>query len=108
MEEVFTMFTQTKRKMFTIDITQKVCLYAVKRKQKTGCKEMNIVRFNKQKAKCALICAGKTQIQLAQEMTLSRPCLSKAMNGGSVTTNTAKRIAAALDVPLEELVESEA
>ena len=98
------MFTQTKRKMFTIDITQKVCydLYAVKRKQKTGCKEMNIVRFNKQKAKCALICTGKTQIQLAQEMTLSRPCLSKAMNA-----NTAKRIAAALGVPLEELAESE-
>lgn len=103
------MFTQTKRKMFTVDITQKVCydLYAVKRKQKTGCKEMNIVRFNKQKAKCALICTGKTQIQLAQEMTLSRPCLSKAMNGGSVNANTAKRIAAALGVPLEELVESE-
>ena len=39
--------------------------------------------------------------------TLSRPCLSKAMNGGSVNANTAKRIAAALGVPLEELVESE-
>lgn len=103
------MFTQTKRKMFTIDIIHKVRydFYAVKRKQKTDCKEMNIVRFNKQKAKCALICTGKTQIQLAQEMTLSRPCLSKAMNGGSVNANTAKRIAAALGVPLEELVESE-
>lgn len=29
------------------------------------------------------------------------------MNGGSVNANTAKRIAAALGVPLEELVESE-
>ncbi len=56
------------------------------------------MRFDTQKAKCALICTGKTQIQLAQEMTLSHPCLSKAMNGGSVNTNTAKRIAAALGV----------
>lgn len=39
------------------------------------------MRFNKQKAKCALICTGKTQIELAQEMTLSRPCLRSPVRG---------------------------
>lgn len=93
--------------MFTVDIIIKICytIFAVNGKQICDCMEVNEMRFNKQKVKCALICTGKTQIQLAQEMTLSRPCLSKAMNGGSVTTNTAKRIAAALNVPLEELIE---
>lgn len=95
--------------MFTIDIIIEICytVFAVNGKQICDCMGVNKMRFNKQKVKCALICTGKTQIQLAEEMTLSRPCLSKAMNGGSVTANTAKRIAAALGVPLEELVESE-
>lgn len=48
------------------------------------------MRFNKQKAKCALICTGKTQLQLAEELTLSRPCMCKAMNGGSINPNTAR------------------
>lgn len=95
--------------MFTVDIIIEICytVFAVNGKQTCDCMGVNKMRFNKQKVKCALICTGKTQIQLAEEMTLSRPCLSKAMNGGSVTANTAKRIAAALGVPLEELVESE-
>lgn len=95
--------------MFTVDIIIEICytVFAVNCKQMCDCMGVNKMRFNKQKVKCALICTGKTQIQLAEEMTLSRPCLSKAMNGGSVTANTAKRIAAALGVPLEELVESE-
>lgn len=95
--------------MFTVDIIIEICYtaFAVNGKQMCDCMGVNKMRFNKQKVKCALICTGKTQIQLAEEMTLSRPCLSKAMNGGSVTANTAKRIAAALGVPLEELVESE-
>ena len=93
--------------MFTVDIVIKICytIFAVISKQIRDCMGVNKMRFNKQKVKCALICTGKTQIQLAQEMTLSRPCLSKAMNGGSVTANTAKRIAAALGVPLDELIE---
>lgn len=95
--------------MFTVDIIIEICytVFAVNSKQMCDCMGVNKMRFNKQKVKCALICTGKTQIQLAEEMTLSRPCLSKAMNGGSVTANTAKRIAAALGVPREELVESE-
>lgn len=95
--------------MFTVDIIIKICytIFVVNGKQICNYMEVTKMRFNKQKAKCALICTGKTQIQLAQEMTLSRPCLSKAMNGGSVNTNTAKRIAAALGVPLDELIESE-
>lgn len=93
--------------MFTVDIIIEICytIFAVNSKQIDCCTEVNKMRLNKQKVKCALICTGKTQIQLAQEITLSRPCLSKAMNGGSVNTNTAKRIAAALGVPLDELKE---
>lgn len=63
------------------------------------------MRFDKCKVKCALICTGKNQSQLADELMISRPCINKAMNGGSINSNTAKRIADALGVEVESLIE---
>ena len=63
------------------------------------------MNFSIKKAKCALIRSGKTQVQLSKELFLSRPCISKAMNGGSITSNTAQRIASALGVTVESLLE---
>ena len=63
------------------------------------------MNFNIKKAKCALVRSGKTQVQLSRELILSRPCISRAMNGGSITNNTARRIASALGVTEESLLE---
>ena len=63
------------------------------------------MNFSIKKAKCALIRSGKTQVQLSKELFLSRPCISKAMNGGSITSNTAQRIASALGVSVESLLD---
>ena len=89
--------------MFTLDYISKQCYsnYADKSKQKRSGR----MNFNIQKAKCALIRSGKTQVQLSKELILSRPCISKAMNGGSITSNTARRIASALGVTVESLLD---
>lgn len=63
------------------------------------------MKLDKQKAKCALIHSGKTQTQIANELIISRPCVSKAVNGGAINKNTARRLAAALGVPVENLLE---
>ena len=57
------------------------------------------MNFSIKKAKCALIRSGKTQVQLSKELFLSRPCIS------SITSNTAQRIASALGVSVESLLE---
>lgn len=62
------------------------------------------MNFDIKETKCALIRSGKTQVQLSEELFLSRPCVSKAMNGGSITHNTAMRIAKALGVSVESLI----
>lgn len=62
------------------------------------------MNFDIKEAKCALIRSDKTQVQLSEELCLSRPCVSKAMNGGSITHNTAMRIAKALGVSVESLI----
>lgn len=63
------------------------------------------MKFNAQRAKCALIRAKKTQTQLSEELKISRQCISKAVNGGNIATTTAHCIAQALGVPMETLLE---
>lgn len=65
------------------------------------------MKFNKVKAKTALLVAGKTQCELAETLELSRRWVGAAFNGRNISAKTARHIAAALGVPLEELVESE-
>ena len=65
------------------------------------------MRFDKVKAKTALLVAGKTQSDLAESLELSRRWLGAAFNGGSISEKTARHIAAALGVSVESLMDSE-
>lgn len=65
------------------------------------------MRFNKVKVKTALLVAGKTQCQIAESTELSRRWVGAAFNGRNVSEKVGRRIAAALGVPLEELLEKE-
>ena len=63
------------------------------------------MRFDKVKAKTALLVAGKTQSDLAESLELSRRWVGAAFNGGSISKKTARHIAAALGVSVESLME---
>lgn len=64
------------------------------------------MRFNKVKAKTALLTLGKTQTQIAEELELSRRWIGAAFNGEkSISEKTAHHIAAALGVTVEDLKE---
>lgn len=63
------------------------------------------MKFNELKAKTALLSMNKTQSSLAASIGLSRRWVGTAFNGGNISEKTARRIAAALGVPLEELTE---
>ena len=63
------------------------------------------MRFDKVKAKTALLVAGKTQSDLAKSLELSRRWVGAAFNGGSISEKTARHIAAALGVSVESLME---
>lgn len=65
------------------------------------------MRFNSTKAKTALLILGKTQIELAESLNLSRRWVGSAFNGGSISEKTARHIAAALGVDISEIIESE-
>ena len=65
------------------------------------------MRFEKVKAKTALLVAGKTQSDLAKSLELSRRWVGAAFNGGSISEKTARHIAAALGVSVESLMDSE-
>lgn len=65
------------------------------------------MRFDKVKAKTALLVAGKTQSDLAESLELSRRWVDAAFNGGSISEKTARHIAAALGVSVESLMDSE-
>lgn len=65
------------------------------------------MRFDKVKAKTALLVAGKTQSDLAKSLELSRRWVGAAFNGGSISEKTARHIAAALGVSVESLMDSE-
>lgn len=65
------------------------------------------MRFDKVKAKIALLVAGKTQSDLAESLELSRRWVGAAFNGGSISEKTARHIAAALGVSVESLMDSE-
>lgn len=65
------------------------------------------MRFDKVKAKTALLVAGKTQSDLAESPELSRRWVGAAFNGGSISEKTARHIAAALGVSVESLMDSE-
>lgn len=65
------------------------------------------MRFDKVKAKTALLVAGKTQSDLAESLELSRRWVGAAFNGGSISEKTARHIAAALGVSVESLMGSE-
>ncbi len=65
------------------------------------------MRFDKVKAKTALLVAGKTQSDLAESLELSRRWVGAAFNGGSISEKTARHIAAALGVSVESLMDSE-
>ena len=62
------------------------------------------MRFDKVKAKTALLVAGKTQSDLAESLELSRRWVGAAFNGGSISEKTARHIAAALGVSVESLM----
>lgn len=64
-----------------------------------------MMRFSIAKAKTALLVKGKTQCELAKNLELSRRWVGAAFNGRNISEKTARHIAAALGVPLEELVE---
>ena len=63
------------------------------------------MRFDKVKAKTALLVAGKTQSDLAESLELSRRWVGAAFNGGSISEKTARHIATALGVTVESLME---
>lgn len=63
------------------------------------------MRFDKVKAKTALLVAGKTQSDLAKSLELSRRWVGAAFNGGGISEKTARHIAAALGVSVESLME---
>lgn len=63
------------------------------------------MRFDKVKAKNALLVAGKTQSDLAESLELSRRWVGAAFNGGSISEKTARHIATALGVTVESLME---
>ena len=65
------------------------------------------MRFNIVKAKTALLVTGKTQCELAETLELSRRWVGAAFNGRNISEKTARHIATALGVPLEELAEEE-
>ena len=65
------------------------------------------MRFDKVKAKSALLVAGITQSDLAESLELSRRWVGAAFNGGSISEKTARHIAAALGVSVESLMDSE-
>lgn len=66
------------------------------------------MRFNKVKAKTALLVLGKTQTQLAEELELSRRWVGAAFNGEKdISEKAANHIAAALGVDVTEIIEEE-
>lgn len=66
------------------------------------------MRFNKVKAKMALLVAGKTQCEIAESLELSRRWVGAAFNGEkNISEKVARRIAGALGVDVAEIVEEE-
>lgn len=66
------------------------------------------MRFNKVKARTALLAVGKTQCELAESLELSRRWVGAAFNGEkSISEKTAHRIANALGVDVTEIIEQE-
>lgn len=63
------------------------------------------MRFNKVKAKTALLIAGKTQGQIAEITELSRRWVGAAFNGHNVSEKVARHIAHALGVSVDDLKE---
>ena len=65
------------------------------------------VKLNKIKSKSALLSIGQTQTELSSSLGISRRWIGTAFNGGNISEKAARRIAAALGVPIDELEESE-
>lgn len=64
------------------------------------------MRFNKVKAKTALLVTGKTQCEIAESLELSRRWVNSALNGEkNISEKVARRIAAALGVSVDDLKE---
>lgn len=64
------------------------------------------MRFNKVNAKTALLVTGKTQCEIAESLELSRRWVGAALNGEkSISEKTARRIATALGVSVDDLKE---
>ena len=64
------------------------------------------MRFNKVKAKTALLVTGKTQCESAESLELSRRWVNAALNGEkNISEKVARRIAAALGVSVDDLKE---
>ncbi|MFQ9272498.1 MAG: helix-turn-helix transcriptional regulator [Faecalibacterium sp.] len=64
------------------------------------------MRFNKVKAKTALLVTGKTQCEIAESLELSRRWVNAALNGEkTISEKVARRIAAALGVSVDDLKE---
>lgn len=64
------------------------------------------MRFNKVKAKTALLVTGKTQCEIVESLELSRRWVNAALNGEkNISEKVARRIAAALGVSVDDLKE---
>ena len=64
------------------------------------------MRFNKVKAKTALLVTGKTQCEIAESLELPRRWVNAALNGEkNISEKVARRIAAALGVSVDDLKE---
>ena len=62
--------------------------------------------MHKVKAKTALLTLGKTQTQIAAELKFSRRWVGAALNGEkSISEKSARRIAAALGVTVDDMKE---
>ncbi len=66
------------------------------------------MRLDTAKIRAALWKSGKTQTSIAKEMHSSRVTISAVFNGKSCSPMVAEKIAIALDMPLESLLEDKA
>lgn len=65
------------------------------------------MKFNKVKAKTALLATGQTQTSLSEKLQISRRWIGSAFNGGQISEKAARNIADALGVPLESLLDGQ-
>ena len=63
------------------------------------------MKFNKIKAKTALLATGQTQPGLSEKLRISRRWIGSAFNGGQISEKVARQISDELGVPLKSLLD---